>query len=140
MAENNNKKTFSMVWKLIIAAGILVSLFVGMFTVDAHFAKTTQLDALAIGVEKDTNHKFLLAEAEAVKTMQGMQMQQVQVYKAITLNIFIIQKEALDREDIRLRRQIRLYPNDIELKNQLEDNKILRINIQKSIIDSVKVK
>jgi hypothetical protein len=140
MTNDNNKKTFSMIWKLIIGTGILVSLFVGMFNVDAHFAKTSQLNALEIEIEEDTNHKLLLAEAEAVTTMQGMQQEQQQTYKSIYLNIFIIQKEALNREDVRLRRQIRLYPNDIELKNQLDDNKRLRIDIQKSINKSISIK
>jgi len=140
MADGDNPKTMSMVWKSIIGVGVLVSLFVGMFTVDAHFAKSDQLIAMGVEVKNHAKNKFLLAEAEAVKTFQGLQMQQEITYNTIMMNIFIMQKTSLDREDARLRRQLKLYPGTVDLKEDLERNKIDRALIQQNINKQLMIK
>jgi hypothetical protein len=130
---SQDKKPFSLAWKVVIAAGILVSLFVGMFTIDNRFAKSAQLTTLETHIDEDVDGKFLLAEAASVKTFQGFQMQQIMMNKAIQLQIFNIQKDSLDREYWKLKREIRISPSDIELQEELSDIKIQRQIIKEKI-------
>jgi len=134
--NNNFKKTiemFTLPWKLIVALGIVISLFVGLYTVDNRFAKAEQLTTLETHIDKDMDGKFLLAEAQSVKTFQGIQMQQVIMNKALQLQILHIQKDSLDKEYWSLKRSIRKNPNDLEMQEELDDVKIQRQLIKERI-------
>jgi len=131
MAEN--KKTLGMVWKVIIASGILVSLFVGLFTIDNRFVKSEQLTALETTMCKDVTGKFLLAEAATVKTFQGFQMQQIIMNKAFQLQILNMQKDSIDKEYWNLKRAIRRNPTDMELQEDFSEVKIQRQSIKEKI-------
>jgi len=130
------KKTiefFSVPWKIIAAIGLVVSLFVGMYTIDNRFAKSVQLIALASEVDKDMDGKFLLAETQSVKTFQVFQIQQITMNKAIQLQILHIQKDSLDKEYWNLKRAIRKNPGDLEMQEDLSDVKIQRQLIKERI-------
>ncbi len=130
------KKTmefFSVPWKLIVAIGIIVSLFVGLYTIDNRFAKSSQLVALASEVDEDMKGKFLLAEAQSVKTFQVFQIQQITMNKAIQLQILHIQKDSLDKEYWSLKSAIRKNPGDLELQEDFSDVKIQRQLIKERI-------
>lgn len=130
------KKTiefFSVPWKIIAAIGIVITIFVGMSTIDNRFAKSKQLTALAAEVDEDMKGKFLLVEAESVKTFQGFQMQQSIMNKAVQLQILHIQKDSLDKEYWNLKRVIRKNPGDLEMQEELSDVKIQRQLIKERI-------
>ena len=134
------KKTidfFGTPWRIIIGIGVVVSLFVGLQNFDGYFAKTTQLNAMAATIEKDTKNKLLLVEAESVKTFQGLQMQQMIIHKSSLLQMYQIRKEFLDKEHSRLKREQRRYPNDIDIKEELEYNKHERLIIQQKINEKI---
>ena len=125
----NTKKILS----IIGAIGVIVSLFVGLKAIDSTYAKSKELVVLEKNVEKNTNSKLLLVEAQAIQTYQGMQLQQKSINKATVIQLYQIRKEFLDIERDRLKRQLRYYPNDQELKDNLEYNKLQRISIQEKI-------
>jgi len=130
------KKTvefFTVPWRIIAAIALVVSLFVGLSTIDNRFAKTTQLSALASEVDKDMDGKFLLAEAESVKTFHGIQMQQKTIVKAIQLQILHIQKDFVDKEYWNLKKAVRKNPEDLEIQEELSDVKIQRLLIKERI-------
>ena len=134
--NNNFKKTiefFTVPWRIIAAIAIVISLFVGLSTIDNRFAKSTQLTALASEVDEDMNSKFLLAEAASVKTFQGIQMQQVIMNKALQLQILHIQKDSLDKDYWDLKKQIRKNPGDLEMQEELSDVKIQRQIVKEKI-------
>jgi len=141
--NNNFKKTiefFTVPWRIIAAIAIVISLFVGLSTIDNRFAKSTQLTALASEVDEDMNSKFLLAEAASVKTFQGIQMQQVIMNKALQLQILHIQKDSLDKEYWNLKRSIRKNPGDLEMQEELSDVKIQRQLIKERIDKKIQEK
>jgi len=127
------KEFFNVQWKIIVAIGIIVSLFVGLYTIDNRFAKSTQLVALASEVDEDIEDKFLLAEAQSVKTFQVFQMQQITMNKAMQLQILNMQKDSLDKEYWSLKSAIRKNPGDLELQEDLSDVKIQRQLIKERI-------
>ena len=135
--NNKIKKTinfFTVPWRIIAAITLVVSLFVGLSTIDNRFAKTLQLDALAVEVDEDITGKFLLAEAQSVKTFQVFQMQQIMMNKALQLQILNIQKDSLDKEYWSLKKNIRKNPDDLEAQEELSDVKIQR-QLMKERID-----
>ena len=127
------KEFFNVQWKIIVAIGIIVSLFVGLYTIDNRFAKSTQLVALASEVDEDIEDKFLLAEAQSVKTFQVFQMQQITMNKAMQLQILNMQKDSLDKEYWSLKSAIRKNPGDLELQEDFSDVKIQRQLIKERI-------
>ena len=141
--NNKIKKTmefFTVPWRIIAAIAIVISLFVGLSTIDNRFAKTTQLSALAAEVDKDMNGKFLLAESESVKTFQGIQMQQKTIVKAIQLQILHIQKDFVDKEYWSLKKAVRKNPGDLEIQEELSDVKIQRLLIKERINKKIEEK
>ncbi len=123
----------SLPWKLIIAIGIVISLFISLSTVDNRFAKSDELDSLAITITKDRNNAFKLAEAQTVKTFQTFHIQQIILNKGLQLQILNIQKENLDKQYYNLKREMRKYPEDIFLKQDFEEIKQQKIEINKRI-------
>lgn len=132
MVDIKSKLSF-IPWKFIVGAGILVSLFIGMFTIDNRFAKSGEVIAMAQTITKDRNAALLLAEAEAVTTFQGLQQQQAVMNKTLQLQMLQHQKEWKDTEYINLKRQLRLHPNDTEVIAELEAVRIERIVIKEKI-------
>lgn len=139
MPEKEEKKTFSFVWKIIIAVGVIVSLFISLYTVDARFAKSDQLKILQVNIEKDTCNALKLAEAESVKTFQGLQMQQIMMNKSLQLQILNIQKESIEKDYWDIKRRLRSNPNDIELQNDFNEVKkqreIIKEKIEQKILE-----
>ena len=133
MANKENQDKKSLTWKLIIASGVLVSLFVGISTIDNRFAKSDQLNILETHIEKNINNKLLLAEAETVKTFEIFQMQQSTMNKTLQLQILNVQKDSIEKQYWLLKSQLRKDPNDIELQQDFEDIKKQSEDIKEKI-------
>jgi len=127
-------------WTIIVSISIVISLLVGWQTLYGHFAKTTQLNELETNIKNDTKNKILLVEAESVKTFQGIQNQQIILNQSVILQMYQNHKEYLDKENIRLKRELKRYPNDIDVKDELEFNKLQRIQIQDKINKQLQIK
>jgi hypothetical protein len=123
----------TLAWKVIIATGIVVSLFVGMFTIDNRFAKSQDLILLETHMEDGVENKLLLAEAQTVKTFKTFQMQQIIMNKALQLQILQMQKDSIEKEYWTLKSELRKNRDDLELKQDFNDIKIQREKIKEKI-------
>lgn len=128
----------SLPWKLIIAIGVIVSLFVGLQQVDSRFAKSDELATLESNLKTITAEKFKVAEAETIKTFETFQMQQMIMTKSLQYQILNIQKNMLDRRYYDLKRKLSKNPDDLEIKEEYEDVKQQRKDIQKRINETLK--
>lgn len=123
----------SLPWKLIIAVGFVISMFVGLSTIDNRFAKSEQLDTLKTTMVASRDSAFRLAELQTVQTFQTFQAQQIEVTKTLQLQILNIQKEYLDKQYYNLRRELQKNPADIFLQEEFKDIKQQRIEIKQRI-------
>jgi len=120
-------------WRIIISIGIVVSLFVGLQTVDSRFAKTKQLDSLQTTVLKERTSALQLAEAQTVQTFQIFQQKQQTQNQALQLQILNIQKENLDKQYYDLKRKQQQTPDDIFIREELNEVKQQRAEIKRRI-------
>jgi len=140
MSENKLRNLIvfaSIPWKLISAIIVIITLFIGLFTIDNRFAKSDEIKALKTNITNERKAELKTSEFQVVKTLYDFRIQQQIMNQALQYQIYNIQKESISKEYWNLKRRIKDNPLDDELKEDFAQIKIQKEYIQQKIDSSL---
>lgn len=122
-------KVGKIAWTVIIGIGVVGAAIGSLFLVEDRYAKAKDLVHLEREVEEDVDHKLILVENKTIKTFESYQMKQQTVNIGLQLQILNVQYDSLTDRYYTLKREMRKYPQDNDLRNEFQEVSRQRANI-----------